>query len=180
MFWEPGVLQWKANNISITCFHSGRVRRWVSNSRLCSSLHIKNSLIKICLPCRRARLHDVAGGHSGDVVHDSENVCGLADVVVDVLVGALVGDLRQPRLLRWKCFVLKKKNLLWVCGQCHKTFWRKSWQGYQCDQIGLFWKVIATNYLINVTKIFGDYLGYLAKHPFLVINWCGYFLCNIG
>jgi hypothetical protein len=33
-------------------------------------------------------------------VHDAEDVGGLADVVVDVLVGALVGDLGQSGFLR--------------------------------------------------------------------------------
>ena len=40
-------------------------------------------------------------------MHDAEDVCGLPDVVVDVLVAALVGDLSKPRFFGGKRLVLK-------------------------------------------------------------------------
>ena len=45
----------------------------------------------------------------------------------------------------------------------------------QCDQIGQFWKFLATNFITKVGKMFGDFFGYIEKHHFLSETSCGYF-----
>ena len=46
----------------------------------------------------------------------------------------------------------------------------------QCDQIGLFLKDLAKNFLTKVAQIFGNFWGYFEKHHFLIKNCFGYFL----
>ena len=45
-------------------------------------------------------------------------------------------------------------------------------------RLGDFWKLMETNFLTIIAKIFRDLLGYFERHHFLSKNYCGYFLGN--
>ena len=45
----------------------------------------------------------------------------------------------------------------------------------KCDQIGRFFKVVWTNLVIKIAKIFSDTFGLLWKMSLFMSNWCGYF-----
>ena len=49
----------------------------------------------------------------------------------------------------------------------------------QCDQIGLFLKVLANIFCSKIAQIFGDFLGYIEKRQILIQNCFDYFWGNL-
>ena len=50
----------------------------------------------------------------------------------------------------------------------------------QCDQIWLFFKGLINKYPTRVAQIFAKFVDSLEKHPYLILNYFGYFYGNFG